>query len=279
MEAPQTARKSGCSDSTTGRVRLFGRIVIAAAFAWSMEDSVRAAESADSQAENSGFVQLAAQEATAQPAPTPEPYDSSVPNEGNVPAELPAAGPSTDTAVHLFHTTVPATKMKIRRDPSADRFLGNNKNAKSIRDVANELKVDEQKNPYEHTGTMRLPEGWSPDLPYGKYLYIHHAPLLFEDVPAERYGEVSHPHLQPVIGFTKFMATVPLLPYKVTTDYYAAYHNDGWYAYDHQGNLRPGILEGSFFPSWEVIQAYPEANLVGALAQGGATAGIFFLLP
>ena len=279
MEAPQTARISGCSGFASDKGRLFGGIVLAAILVCSAEISVRAAESADSQTEDSGFVQLASQEANSQPAPTPEPYDGTVPNEGNVPAELPAAGPSTDTAVHLFHTTVPASKMKIRRDPAGDRFLGNNKNAKSIRDVANELKVEEQKNPYEHTGTMRLPEGWSPDLPYGKYLYIHHAPLLFEDVPAERYGEVSHPCLQPVIGFTKFMATVPLLPYKITTDYYAAYHDDAWYAYDHQGNLRPGILEGSFFPSWEVIEAYPEANLAGALVQAGATAGIFFLLP
>lgn len=278
MEAPQTAQWSGCSVFANCRIRAIRGIVMATALALPIADFAYTAEKSDS-GSNTGFVQLSAQNAAAQP--TPEPYDSATPtpDEGNVPAELPAAGPSTDTAVHLFHTTVPASKMRIRRDPAGDRFLGANKNAKSIRDVANELKVEEQKNPYEHTGSTYLPEGWSTDLPYGKYLYIHHAPLLFEDIPAERYGEVTHPCLQPVIGFTKFITTVPLLPYKVTTDYYAAYHNDAWCAYDHHGNLRPGILEGSFIPSWEVIRTYPEANLAGALVQGGATAGIFFLLP
>lgn len=269
MDAPQTARQSRYFDAPGVTVRKLAKIAFIAAVACSLETAVRAA---DGQPLKSGFVQLSAQQPVIE-------SDGPIATEGNTPAELPAATSSSDTAVHLFHTTVPASKMKVRRDPSPDRYLGG-KDARSIRDVADQLKQDEQKNPYEHSGTTRMTDlGWSPDLPYGRYLYIHHAPLLFEDIPAERYGEVDYPYLHPVIGFTKFVSTVPLLPYKVTTNYYAAYHNDAWYAYDHHGNLRPGILEGSFFPSWEVIRTYPEANLAGLAAQGAATAGIFFLLP
>lgn len=184
-----------------------------------------------------------------------------------------------DTSRRLFQTT-PASKMTIRRDPPKNRFLGGDEaNGLSIRTIQEELNKADEKNDPDKLPPMFATSGWSLDEPYGKYLYIHHAPLLFEDIPAERYGDVCSPCFQPVVGFAKFMGTVPFLPYKIATNYYAAYHEDGVCAIDCHGNLRPGILEGSYFPTREVFTEYPRSNLVGGLTEAGTVTGLIFLFP
>jgi hypothetical protein len=45
-----------------------------------------------------------------------------------------------------------------------------------------------------------------------------HGPLYFDDVPLERYGQMHHPLIQPVLSGFHFFGNVPLLPYKMGID-------------------------------------------------------------
>ena len=172
--------------------------------------------------------------------------------------------------------------MTVRRDPQKDRFVGNDaESGQSLTSIQNELKSQPRHNSFQDIQISQV-DGYlerATDLPYGKYLYIHHGPLLFEDIPLERYGQECHPCLQPVISLTKFMGTVPMLPYKITADCYAANHYGALYAVDQQGNLRPGILEGQYFPSHHIMKQYPRANVAATLVEAGSIAGIILFIP
>lgn len=177
--------------------------------------------------------------------------------------------------------TVPAARMTVRRDPSPKRVLASAEpGGKTIAEVQEDLKKSEETSQVPTDFTGRFADfGLVDDLPYGKYLYIHHDPLFFEDIPAERYGEVPYPCIQPVISFTKFMGTFAMIPYKVTADYCAANHEGGVYAYDHHYNLRPGVFEGSYFPSVDVMKQYPRASFAGVAATAATATGLIFVLP
>ena len=187
---------------------------------------------------------------------------------------------SLEKNFQIFRAPISAAKMTIRRDPSSSRYLRDNPENGSIKAVQDDLKKSELRSDVPTTPNTRFMDiSYAEELPYGKYLNISHGPLLFEDIPAERYGEVWNPCLQPVVSFTKFMGTIPILPYKITTNYWAAKHNGALYAYDHQYNLRPGILEGQYFPSVDAMKQYPAANLAGGAVEAGTVMGLIFFLP
>ncbi len=175
-----------------------------------------------------------------------------------------------ETTSRLARPSIPPRKMTIRRDPVGSSLL-----------IQQELQRKENRTEFSGLGAVFVAESvWPTDNgSYGKYLYVHHAPLLFEDIPLERYGESANPCFQPVVSLSKFMGTVPRLPFKITTNYWAAIHDHGLYAYDHHGNLRPGILEGTYFPSCRVMKQYPCAHLAGSLAEAGSLAGVVLFIP
>jgi hypothetical protein len=45
-----------------------------------------------------------------------------------------------------------------------------------------------------------------------------HRPLYFDDVPLERYGQMHHPLVQPILSGAHFFGNIPLLPYKMGID-------------------------------------------------------------
>jgi len=194
-----------------------------------------------------------------------QPSDAPVPEDLLPLSEQPSF--PADVRVQNIRPTIPAAKMTLRVAP-IDRQLGGLEQPAregggsgwTIRSVQQEIESHEQS--LEPGGNRELyysNYNWENELPYGKYLYIHHAPLLFEDIPLERYGE-GHGHcVQPVISFFKFVGTVPLLPYKVPVDYWAAYHYDAWYSFDQYGNTRPGITEGRFFPPLCPLKDYRQS--------------------
>ncbi len=192
----------------------------------------------------------------------------------------PLALPKTNSRPYFAPT--PARKMTVRRDPRKDRYVGNGvESGQSLLSIQNGLQYQQRHNSFEDMQITQVADycGKAGELPYGKYIYVHHGPLLFEDIPLERYGEEFHPCLQPVISFTKFMGTVPMVPYKITADCSAAKHYGALSAVDQQGNLRPGILEGQYFPSYHIMQQYPRANVAAALVEAGSVAGIVLFIP
>jgi hypothetical protein len=158
-----------------------------------------------------------------------------------------------------------SSRMTIRRDPSPDRL--------ETYQALNSAKSPRVTAPPPHV----FP--WSNPVPYGQYLYIHHDPLLFEDLPAERYGESHCACVQPVVSFVKFVGTVPMLPYKIPMNYHAARHEEGYYAYDHHHNLRPGVVEGSYFPDLRPSAPYPKSRMKALATYAGVATGIVFFLP
>ena len=208
----------------------------------------------------------------------PKPIINSPPQTKDQPSPLPL--PKTDS-LPIF-TPTPARKMTVRRDPRRDRFVGNGaESGQSLRSIQNELQSQQRHNSFDDIKITQNGDYWrrAGDLPYGRYIYVHHGPLLFEDIPVERYGQECHPCLQPVISFTKFMGTVPMLPYKITADCYAANHYGALCSMDQQGNLRPGILEGQYFPSYHIMKQYPRANVAATVVQAGSVAGIILFIP
>jgi hypothetical protein len=193
--------------------------------------------------------------------------------------QLPPLPDSEEPAFKLT-STLPARKMTVRRDPDPRRFIGNDMDGKSIRTVQEELAANAVPNPQMDQPVFRssvLP--WCAEPPYGRYLFIPHEPLLFEDIPAERYGEVHYPGIQPVMSFVKFMGTIPMLPYKIEADNYAATHEGVLYATDHHGNLRPGIYEGAYFPDYYLGAPYPKTRMAASLLELATVAGIVVFLP
>ena len=213
-------------------------------------------------------------------------YSASPPTpEINAPSQIkdqPAPLALSKTDSRRYFAPTPARKMTVRRDPRKDRFVGNGvESGQSLTSVQNELKSQPQHNSFQNMQISQVADYWGQagDLPYGKYIYVHHGPLLFEDIPLERYGQEFHPCLQPAISFTKFMGTVPMVPYKITADCYAADHYGALCALDSQGNLRPGILEGQYFPSHHIMKQFPRANVAATLVEAGSIAGIVLFIP
>ncbi|MFO0919304.1 MAG: hypothetical protein U0872_13460 [Planctomycetaceae bacterium] len=210
--------------------------------------------------EGAGYIALPALDEVAPPPPASEPV-------------LPPA--------KLLRLTVPAQKMTIRRDPRPNRMVGNDPEShRTILSIQEELEQSQQNNPLPNSvGIRPLEIGWVDDMPYGKYIFIPHKPLLFEDIPAERYGEVCYPCLEPGVSFVKFFGAIPMAPFKLTADCWAAKHDDAYTAYDHQGNLRPGILEGSYFPDCHVLKDHLCAAVAGTVVELATFGGIVVFLP
>lgn len=188
--------------------------------------------------------------------------------------------PDTNEPALKLTSTLPARKMTVRRDADPRRFIGNDSDGKSIRTVQEELAANAVPNPQMDQPVFRsslLP--WCSEPPYGRYLFIPHEPLLFEDIPAERYGEVHYCGVQPVMSFVKFMGTIPMLPYKIKADHCAATQEGVLYAADHHGNLRPGIYEGAYFPDYYLGAPYPKTRMIASLAELATVAGIVIFLP
>ena len=184
-------------------------------------------------------------------------------------------------SLKLLRPSVPAQKMTIRRDPRADRMIGKDpESSRSVLSIQHELEQAQQNNPLPNSVAPKtLQIGWIDDTPYGKYIFIPHKPLLFEDIPAERYGEVCCPCLEPGISFAKFFGGIGMAPFKLTADCWAAKHDDAYTAYDHQGNLRPGILEGSYVPDCRVLKDHPGAAIAGTVVELATFGGIIVFLP
>jgi hypothetical protein len=61
-------------------------------------------------------------------------------------------------------------------------------------------------------------QAWTPRLFAWEATEFWHCPLYFDDVPLERYGQMRHPLIQPVLSGAHFFGNVPLLPYKMGID-------------------------------------------------------------
>jgi hypothetical protein len=66
-------------------------------------------------------------------------------------------------------------------------------------------------------GDERLLAGWAETDFRWSATCLCHRPLYFEEVNVERYGYTVSPVLQPFISGAHFFATIPVLPYKMTT--------------------------------------------------------------
>jgi hypothetical protein len=92
-----------------------------------------------------------------------------------------------------------------------------------------------------------------------------HKPLYFEQVQLERYGHYCGPIVEPIVAMGKFFLDVPLLPYYMGIDP----PNQCMYSL---GYYRPGSC------SPYMLDPFP-LSVRGALVEGGAVTGAFFLLP
>lgn len=63
------------------------------------------------------------------------------------------------------------------------------------------------------TSDARLTCGWAVYEKHWAATCMHHRPLYFEEVNAERYGYTPGHRLQPFISAGRFLATIPALPY------------------------------------------------------------------
>lgn len=107
---------------------------------------------------------------------------------------------------------------------------------------------------------------WYETTCYGKYLFICHDPLYFEDQVAERYGEHCGKWVQPAVSAGKFFGAVPMAPYR----FFANTLSDEPYSQDKYGQTRNGFADGTFIPPFHTGAA--------ALTAGTVT-GLFFLIP
>ncbi len=92
-----------------------------------------------------------------------------------------------------------------------------------------------------------------------------HTPLYFEDVNLERYGHTHGPVLEPVVQSAHFFANIAVLPYKMGV------HSPKECQYA-LGYYRPGNCA-----PW-IIPPVP-LSVRGALVQGAALTGAFWLIP
>jgi hypothetical protein len=94
---------------------------------------------------------------------------------------------------------------------------------------------------------------------------LAHKPLYFEDVNLERYGNSICPTLQPVFSATRFVTTIPLLPYLMTVDKPCE-------CVYTLGYCRPGNKTANLF-------YYPPAQLKAAAVEAAAVTGFVFFIP
>jgi hypothetical protein len=114
----------------------------------------------------------------------------------------------------------------------------------------------------EYAGT----DTWYETSCYGKYLFICHDPLYFEDQVAERYGEHWGKWVQPAVSAGKFFGAVPMAPYR----FFANTLSEECYSQDKYGQTRNGFADGTFVPPFHA----------GAAAMtAGAVTGLYFLVP
>lgn len=109
-------------------------------------------------------------------------------------------------------------------------------------------------------------DSWYETSCYGKYLFICHDPLYFEDQVAERYGEHWGKWVQPAVSAGKFFGGVPIAPYR----FFANTLSEECYGQDKYGQSRNGFADGTFIPPFHA----------GAAAlTAGAVTGLYFLVP
>lgn len=202
----------------------------------------------------------------AAPAPgaKPKAEQTPAPAEASGAAEASAAE-NADGPRRKPTPCIPAAKMTIRRDPMSNIDL-----FESLRPQHPHC-VGDRVRPHVIS--------WTNPTPYGQYVFIHHDPLLFEDIPAERYGEAFKPGVQPVVSLVKFVGAVPILPYKISMNHYAVKDYGAYYAYDHHGNLRPGVVEGAYLPDYYIGAPYPKSRFKASLVEIGVATGVVYFLP
>ncbi|QDV40441.1 hypothetical protein Enr13x_02470 [Stieleria neptunia] len=109
------------------------------------------------------------------------------------------------------------------------------------------------------------PRAWSPLTMTWKASNLCSKPRYFEQVNLERYGHTAGPLLQPVVSSAHFFANIAVLPYKM------GIHppNECQYAL---GYYRPGNCAPWIVPPVPI-------SARGALVQGAAMTGAFWLIP
>ncbi len=68
------------------------------------------------------------------------------------------------------------------------------------------------------TGDRRLYGAWAGTNVQWSATCMHHRPLYFEEINAERYGYTVSYAFQPVISAARFFAAIPALPYKMVVE-------------------------------------------------------------
>jgi hypothetical protein len=109
------------------------------------------------------------------------------------------------------------------------------------------------------------PRTWASTTMTWKASNLCHTPLYFEDVNLERYGHTHGPVLEPIVQSAHFFANIAVLPYKMGV------HSPKECQYA-LGYYRPGNCA-----PWIVPPVPLSAR--GALVQGAALTGAFWLIP
>lgn len=113
--------------------------------------------------------------------------------------------------------------------------------------------------------TPRKNRNWAPMTMTWKASNLCHKPLYFEDVNLERYGHTRGPILEPVVQSAHFFANIAILPYKMGV--HAPHECQYALGYYRPGSCAPWIKDP--FP----------LSARGAIAQGAAVTGLFWLVP
>lgn len=109
------------------------------------------------------------------------------------------------------------------------------------------------------------PRNWTPATITWKASNLCHKPKYFEEVNLERYGHTAGPVLQPIVSSAHFFANIAVLPYKMGV------HSPDECQYA-LGYYRPGNCAPWIVPPVPI-------SAKGALAQGAAMSGLFWLIP
>lgn len=115
------------------------------------------------------------------------------------------------------------------------------------------------------TSDPRLCGGWNGTNYHWSATCMHHRPLYFEEINAERYGYTVSYALQPVISAARFFAAIPALPYKMVVERpRECIHTLGHY---RPGSCAPRRCNR---PGW---------SLGASAVETGAIAGLILLIP
>ncbi len=116
------------------------------------------------------------------------------------------------------------------------------------------------------TSDLRLAGAWTTTEQHWSATCLHHRPLYFEEINAERHGYTPSYLLQPLISAGHFFVTIPALPYKMAVDH----PRDCVYTLGH---YRPG----SGCTPWRGNRL--PLRLKGVAAETAFIAGMILLLP